>query len=134
MSDYEVTEIGNLSSWGVEEGTGKRFVDVAASFVGASVNATQPGQSSPFWHRHARLEELYIVLEGDGRMVLDDEVIELHGGTVVRVPAHVWRALHCDADSAVPLKWLCVRAGGDTLESIGRDGELDKERPFPWND
>ncbi len=134
MSDYEVTEIGSPSTWGVEEGTGKRFVDVAASFVGASANATKPGESSPFWHRHARLEELYIVIDGAGRMALDDEVIELRPGTVVRVPGHVWRAVHCDADSPVALTWLCVRAGGESLEAIGRDGELDRERPFPWTD
>ncbi|MBS1698294.1 MAG: cupin domain-containing protein [Actinobacteria bacterium] len=97
-----------------------------------SVNSTDPGGSSPFWHRHGRLEELYVFLDGRGQMALDDEVIDVGPGTVVRVAPATWRAVHSAADAEGPLKWLCLRGGGDTLAAIGRDGERDQERPFPW--
>lgn len=134
MSGYDVSEIGGIDTWGVAEGTGKRFVDgESARFLGMSANATDPGASSPFWHRHGRLEELYVFLEGHGQMALDDEVVEVAAGTVVRVAPETWRAVHSAADADRPLKWLCLRGGGDGLAEIGRDGELDRERPFPWS-
>ncbi|KJL35184.1 cupin domain-containing protein [Microbacterium azadirachtae] len=133
MSGYDVSEIGGIDTWGVAEGTGKRFVDgEAARYLGMSANATDPGASSPFWHRHDRFEELYVFLEGRGQMALDDDVVDVQAGTVVRVAPETWRAVHNAADADRPLKWLCLRGGGDSLSAIGRDGELDKERTFPW--
>src|SRR5881227_667514 len=48
-------------------------------------------------HYHERTDEIYYVLEGQGRMRLDDEEIELHKDVVVYVPRGVkhraWGAL-----------------------------------------
>jgi mannose-6-phosphate isomerase-like protein (cupin superfamily) len=40
-------------------------------------------------HYHEKTDEVYYVIRGHGRMVLDDEVIELHEGVVVYVPRGV---------------------------------------------
>jgi mannose-6-phosphate isomerase-like protein (cupin superfamily) len=40
-------------------------------------------------HYHARTDEFYYVIDGQGTMVLDDEEIELHQGVVVYVPRGV---------------------------------------------
>lgn len=130
MSDYGTIELGALDTW-----EGKRFIekDLGAQFAGTSVNATEPGGESPFWHRHAALEELYIIFDGTGEFAIGDEVLPLGPGSVVRAGQGVWHALRCLPDSPVPLKWLCVRAAGMPLSDVGRDAELDKERPFPWN-
>jgi mannose-6-phosphate isomerase-like protein (cupin superfamily) len=37
-------------------------------------------------HYHERTDEFYYVIDGEGRMQLDDEEIELHKGVVVYVP------------------------------------------------
>lgn len=37
-------------------------------------------------HFHARTDEFYYIIEGEGRMVLDDETINVHQGMVVYVP------------------------------------------------
>src|SRR5690606_17915342 len=102
-------------------------------FIGLSVNATEPGEESPFWHTHSVLEELYLFLSGRGQLALDDEVVEVGPGTIVRVGAGVWRHLRSLPDSGEQLRWFCVRAGGADLEAIGRDGEIDRERPTPWS-
>lgn len=40
-------------------------------------------------HYHAVTDEFYYVIEGEGSMILDDDVIELHKGVVVYVPRGV---------------------------------------------
>ena len=40
-------------------------------------------------HYHAKTDEFYYVIDGQGTMILDDEVIELHKGVVVYVPRGV---------------------------------------------
>lgn len=136
MSSYDILEIGAPESWADPDGgpSAKRFVDkeIPAQFIGTSANALEPGGAVPFWHSHDALEEVYVFLAGRGQMALDDEVVGVQPGTVVRVGQGVMRAWHALDDSPEPLRWLCIRAGGDTLENIGRDGQLDKERPMPW--
>lgn len=136
MTDFDVVRVGDLESWDEIEGVapGKLFVekDLGTQIMGISVNSNTPGSHAPFWHRHAKHEELYIFLSGRGQLALDDEVVDVEPGTIVRVGTSTWRAWHAAPDSTEPLRWLCVRAGGATLGEIGRDGERDEERPLPW--
>lgn len=113
---------------------GKSFVEgnLDSEFVGLSVNNTPPGGGSPFWHEHSKIEEIYVFLEGDGEMAIDDEVVPVAAGTIIRVPQGVWRALRCLPSSETDLKWLCIRAGEGSLAEIGNDAAIDQERPFPW--
>lgn len=136
MSNYDVLPLGSIDTWGQFTGVapGKRFVEaeVPLQYLGASANSLEPGGNAPFWHRHSVHEELYIFLTGRGQMALDDELIDVEPGTLVRVGQGVWRAWHASSDSDGPLTWLCIRAGGASLQEIGRDGDLDTERPLPW--
>jgi mannose-6-phosphate isomerase-like protein (cupin superfamily) len=40
-------------------------------------------------HYHERTDEFYYIIDGQGKMVVDDEEIELHRGVVVYVPRGV---------------------------------------------
>lgn len=102
---YAVFEAGPMESWGrwryrlermnlsVE---GKCFLKDRVGLTGAemSLNVFKPGESMPFSHRHRRNEELYLFLSGIGEMQLDDDLIPIKPGTVIRVdpePARCWR-------------------------------------------
>lgn len=136
MSSYDILEIGAPDTWADPEGgpVAKQFIDkqMPAQFIGTSTNAAEPGTEAPFWHAHDVLEEVYLFLAGRGQMALDDDVVDVQAGSVVRVGQGVMRAWRALPDSPEPLRWLCIRAGGDTLAGIGRDGSLDRERPMPW--
>jgi len=142
VSDYQVLGIGALDEWRDHYGgfrpassrDGRRVVDheLAMQFIGLTANALEPGEEAGYWHAHARIEELYVFLEGQGQMGLDDELVDVGPGTVVRVGQDVWRTWRCTPDSPTQLRWLCIRAGGTELPELPDDSTRAEDRPSPW--
>jgi mannose-6-phosphate isomerase-like protein (cupin superfamily) len=84
----------------------------------------KPGQRQAFAHRHDAAEEVYVILNGSGRIKLDDEIVELGQWDAVRVSAATTRA---------------VEAGPDGIELLAygapASGETDSElAPGWWDD
>lgn len=138
MDRYEVLELGPLEAWDAlttpDGRSGKGFVDkmIGTQYIGLSANAVEPGAESPFWHSHSHLEEIYLFLDGEGQMALDDDVVDVRPGTVVRVGQDVLRIIRCSPDSERPMRYVCIRAGNGELASLPRDATRDGERPRPW--
>ncbi|OJX65771.1 MAG: hypothetical protein BGO95_04885 [Micrococcales bacterium 73-13] len=142
MSDYEILEIGALEAWRAHYGgfrpessrDGRRVVDheLDTQFIGMTANALVAGEEAGYWHTHDQVEELYVFLSGHGQMGLDDEVVEVGPGTVVRVGQGVWRTWRCPPDAVDELRWLCIRAGGSEVAHMPNDGHRDDVRPMPW--
>lgn len=57
-----------------------------------------PGKRSPFTHRHADAEEVYVILGGRGRMKVDDELVEVGPLDAIRVAPQAARALEAGPD------------------------------------
>lgn len=141
MNNYEVSNIGGLGEWRSHYGgftpeksrDGRRVVDhdLTMQYIGMTANAFEPGEEAGYWHRHSRVEELYVFLEGAGQMGLDDEVVDVVAGSVVRVGQGVWRTWRAVADGP-GLRWLCIRGGGTELPHLPDDAERAEARPAPW--
>jgi mannose-6-phosphate isomerase-like protein (cupin superfamily) len=58
-------------------------------------------------HYHERTDEVYYVIDGQGTMTLDDEVIELHRGVVVYVP----RGVRHKAVGKLTVLTVCIPRG-----------------------
>jgi mannose-6-phosphate isomerase-like protein (cupin superfamily) len=56
------------------------------------------GKRSPFVHRHASAEEIYVILSGTGRVKLDDEIIDVRTLDAIRVDPEVARAFEAGSD------------------------------------
>jgi len=142
VSDFELTQIGALDEWRDFYGgfhptrsrDGRRVLDfeLQLQYIGMTANAFEPGEEAGYWHTHSSVEELYVFLEGRGQMGLDDEVIDVGPGSVVRVGQGVWRTWRALPDSPTQMRWLCIRAGGEELPEIPNDSQRDSERPAPW--
>ena len=52
-----------------------------------------PDQGYTFTHKHRKQEEVYIVIKGNGQLMVDDEILELTEGDMVRVSPESRRAL-----------------------------------------
>ena len=75
------------------DGIEARFATGAleAEESGLSIQRLDPGVRQPFGHRHTSQEEVYVVVEGDGRVKIGDEVVDLALWDAVRVPGPIWR-------------------------------------------
>jgi mannose-6-phosphate isomerase-like protein (cupin superfamily) len=83
--------------------------------VGFAYHRLKPGRRQAFGHRHENAEEVYVVLDGGGRIRLDDEIREISRHDAIRVAPPVVRAFEAGADG------LTLLVFGARHES---DGEL----------
>src|SRR5437016_2296340 len=99
---------------GVEGHFARKHLD--SEHLGISYFRYAPGVRAPIGHRHREQEEAYIVVNGSGRIRLDDEVHELRRWDVVRMSPATVRAVEA-ADDGLEL----IAVGSDRPE--GGDGE-----------
>jgi quercetin dioxygenase-like cupin family protein len=93
-----------------------------AETLGARLWRLHPGQAST-WHRHFEAHELYILLEGEGRARVDDEVLTVDPlSTLLVEPEHA-RQLFNDTDADA--LWLVVSA---PRESVTSTLEMNEEQ------
>lgn len=67
-----------------------------------------PNEGYTFMHSHTEQEEVYIVVEGKGLMAIEDQLLPLEPGDLVRISPHAKRALKADETSAL----FIICAGG----------------------
>ena len=73
-------------------------VDLEAEQTGVTHFRLRPGKRSPFAHRHARAEEVYVILAGTGRVKLDDEITDIRMLDAIRIAPDVVRAFEAGPD------------------------------------
>lgn len=91
------------------------------SLTGAeiSINNLPAGGSVPFIHTHKNNEEIYAVLLGKGKLVVDGEDVALAAGDWVRVSPAGKRQLFAAEDSAI--SYACIQVKENSLEGYTMD-------------
>jgi uncharacterized cupin superfamily protein len=89
--------------------------ELGAEQTGMNYLVIKPGQREAFAHRHRTAEEIYVVIDGTGRVKLDDELITLEPLDAVRVSPGVTRSFEAGPAG------LQVLIFGSRVES---DGEI----------
>lgn len=96
---------------------------LGASGMEASFQVMPPKTGMPFFHKHRRNEELYIVLKGTGEFDVDGDVIPVKEGTVVRITPDGSRSWKNTGSEAMIM--LCIQGvSGSLTEFTGQDGYL----------
>jgi quercetin dioxygenase-like cupin family protein len=85
-----------------------------AGALGARLWRLRPGQASTR-HRHPQQEELYVLLEGRGRIRIDEESLELGPLDALLVPPDTVRQVFNDTDAEA--LWLVVGAPREAVSS-----------------
>lgn len=96
--------------------------------AGVSVQRYAPGFRTPFGHRHAEQEELYVVIEGSGRMKVDDEIVELRRDDLLRVSPDAIRCLEGGPEGLTVIAFGAPRVAE---QPVGADAE---QLPGWWSE
>ncbi len=94
------------------------------SLTGAeiSVNNLPAGAGVPFAHSHKQNEEIYVVLAGRGKAMIDGEAVELAAGDWVRISPAAKRQFSAADDSAI--SFACIQVKENSLEGYTMDDAI----------
>jgi mannose-6-phosphate isomerase-like protein (cupin superfamily) len=127
MSDYTKVnleaDVENMAArQGAPEGVEARFARSALNMRegGVSLFRTLPNGRTPFGHKHAQQEEIYVITRGSGRIKIEDEIVDLQQWDAIRVAGPLMRAIE-----AGPEGIEYVAFGAPFTEN--KDAELDPE-------
>jgi mannose-6-phosphate isomerase-like protein (cupin superfamily) len=122
VSDYTIINLKELESSAgeyapdLEAYIGRKHLD--SEHLGVSYFRYGPGFRSGIGHSHREQEEVYVVVNGSGRIKLNDDIVELRQWDVVRVAPATVRALEGGPDG---LEFIAIGAdrpeGGDGVRA-----------------
>lgn len=92
--------------------------DLQAQTIGLAFHVVKPGSRQAFAHRHSEAEEIYVVLSGEGRMKLDEQIEQVRPLDAIRVSPEVARAFEAGPEGLRLLVFGPRHAG---------DGEILRE-------
>jgi uncharacterized cupin superfamily protein len=93
---------------------------LGAATLGARLWRLKPGQASTR-HRHTRQDELYVLLEGRGRVRIDDQLLTLEPLSALSVEAETVRQVFNDTEADV--LWLVVGAPPEAANTLEMTAE-----------
>ena len=110
------------------DGVEGRFAsrDLELENAGMSYQRLDPGVRQAFGHRHTTQEEVYVVVEGGGRVKLGDEIVDLAVWDAVRVPGPTWRCFEAGPDG---MAFLAI--GAPPMKDLRAESEM---QPGWWAD
>jgi uncharacterized cupin superfamily protein len=114
FTKVNLKEIDGTGSAKVEARFARAHLD--SEHLGVSYFRYEPGHRNTMGHSHRQQEEVYVVIEGSGRIRLGDDIVDVRKWDVVRVAPSTLRALEAGPDG---LEVLAI--GSDRPE--GGDGE-----------
>lgn len=112
MKKYAKTNIGNA---------GRAELHEKLTLTGAevSINRLPAGANVPFVHSHKNNEEIYGILSGKGKAVLDGEEIELAAGDWLKIAPSAKRQFFAANDSGIV--YVCIQVKENSLDGFTAD-------------
>ena len=97
------------------------------SLTGAeiSINNLPAGAGVPFVHFHKQNEEVYIVVSGSGKAVIDGETVELNAGDFIRIAPAAKRQFFAGENSSI--SFVCIQVKENSLEGYTADDAIISE-------
>jgi mannose-6-phosphate isomerase-like protein (cupin superfamily) len=102
MANFTITNLKEIEdsagehAQGLESRFGRKHLD--SEHLGVSYFRYEPGYRLETGHSHREQEEVYVVVNGSGRMKLDDTIVELRRWDVVRVAPQTVRGFEGGPD------------------------------------
>jgi quinol monooxygenase YgiN/quercetin dioxygenase-like cupin family protein len=84
---------------------------LGAAGTGLSLQRLRPGARQSFGHQHVRDEEIYVILQGSGRVAVEDELRDVHRLDAIRVAPGSVRAFEAGPEGLEVLAMGTHHAG-----------------------
>lgn len=107
MNNYTKTSVSNDARVELHDLLGLTGAEI-------SINSLPAGASVPFVHSHKQNEEIYAILEGEGKAVIDGEIVVLKAGDWLRISPSAKRQFFASDSSAI--KYICIQVKENSLE------------------
>ncbi len=119
----EVSNMANFNKVNVAAETRTELHNLL-SLTGAeiSINNLPAGTSIPFIHSHKKNEEIYAILSGKGKVIIDGETIELTAGDWLRISPAAKRQFFASEDTAINFIYIQVKE--NSLEEYTKDDAI----------
>lgn len=102
-----------------KEGRAELHDKLALTGAEISVNELPAGAGVPFVHAHKENEEIYGVLAGKGKAVIDGEEIALSAGDWLKITPAAKRQFSAASDSGIT--YICIQVKENSLEHFTAD-------------
>ena len=112
MKNYVKANIGNEGRVELHETLGLTGAEV-------SINQLPAGAGVPFVHSHKHNEEIYGVISGSGKAVIDGETVPLTAGDWLRVAPAAKRQFSAAAESGIT--FVCIQVKENSLDGFTAD-------------
>lgn len=112
MSNYTKTNTG-------DEGRVELHEKLSLTGAEVSINQLPAGTSVPFVHSHKNNEEIYGVLSGKGKAVIDEAEIELGAGDWLKISPAAKRQFFAANDSCIT--YVCIQVKENSLDGFTAD-------------
>lgn len=89
-----------------------------------SINTISAGECIPFIHSHKQNEEIYYVIEGAGKAIIDNEEINLVAGDWIKISPIAERQFFASNDSSI--SYVCMQVKENSLEEYTSNDAIIK--------
>lgn len=118
MTNFKKTNIGNEARTELHE---------ALALTGAeiSINSLPAGECVPFVHCHKNNEEIYGIISGSGKAIIDGEETALTSGDWIKISPVAKRQFFANENSAIT--YICIQVKENSLDTYTMtDAEIIK--------
>lgn len=115
MKNYTKTSIRN-------EGRTELHETLALTGAEISINKLPAGANVPFVHSHKNNEEIYGILSGKGKVIIDSEDIALTSGDWIRISPSAKRQFFAGNDSEIT--FICIQVKENSLDGFTADDAI----------
>lgn len=127
--NYDLMNIGTFKGGLAEKGRVMAGQELSLTGSELSFNYTPAGEFTPFVHTHKLNEEVYIVISGKGKFMVDGDEFAIQEGSIIRIAPTGERAIKAENDDLV---YICIQTQVGSLTQATNDDGVISESKASW--
>ena len=117
MSNYKKVSLENAPRVELHDKLGLTGAEI-------SINTLPAGECVPFIHSHKQNEEIYYILSGSGKVVIDSEEVNLVSGDWLKISPSAERQFFASKYNSI--SYICIQTKENSLEEFTANDAIIK--------